>query len=220
MAHEIERKYLLRTDAWKSMPFQSVSQITQGYVPDDGSVAVRIAFPAIDTADIRFSKGAAQYDLRVQGPDIAADFRKVATLPQYDAATQSLHMTDSLVCRIRSRKTGALQEAFLTIKAPTARADVTNEFEIAIPYDTAEKIMHDMTIHTVRKTRHVIDHSGQKWEVDVFAGALKGLVMAEAEVADIAVFDRLDMLPGIGADVTQNRAYTNRALGEYGLPKP
>lgn len=220
MAHEIERKFLLLNDDWRRIAPSSVARITQGYIPSDG-VTVTIRFPSPDTARIAFEKAGRELALTAVGSAITADFRNVAQLPQYDAPSGRLRIEGGLVCRLRARisdTSGA--EAFLTIKAPTHRADITNEFEISVDPALAESIMADMTEFTVAKTRHVVPFAGQKWEVDVFAGPLTGLVMAELEVADAAVFDRMTPLPGLGVDVTENRAYANRALGEFGIPRP
>lgn len=219
MAHEIERKFLLLNDEWRKIKPASVARITQGYVPSEG-VAVTILFPAPDTAHIAFDKAGRQMMLTATGPQIAADFRKVSELPQYDARNGRLHIEDGLVCRLRARLGDAGAEAFLTIKAPTGRADITNEFEIPVDPHKAEAIMRDMTEFTVSKTRHVLPFGGQSWEVDVFSGPLSGLVMAELEVKDTAAFAHMTPLPGLGADVTENRAYANRALGEFGIPRP
>ena len=44
--------------------------------------------------------------------------------------------------------------------------------------------------------------------------------MAEIEVENAADFEKLAPLPGLGADVTNDNRYKNRALGEFGIPKP
>jgi adenylate cyclase len=35
----------------------------------------------------------------------------------------------------------------------------------------------------IKKRRHVVEHAGKQWEVDVFAGDNTGLVIAELELA-------------------------------------
>lgn len=110
------------------------------------------------------------------------------------------------VARIRTMN----DKAWLTIKgepspdAPTTRA----EFEYPIPHADAQTMLSTLCDGgTVEKTRHLVEHAGRIWEVDVFAGANKGLVVAEVEIptADAEVI----LPPWAGAEVSTDTAYTN-----------
>jgi adenylate cyclase len=70
----------------------------------------------------------------------------------------------------------------------------------------------------VEKTRHVLPHDGLRIEVDVYDGALTGLVLAEVEFAteqDSASFEPPDWF---GSEVTEDQRYKNRALAVDGRP--
>lgn len=219
MANEIERKYLLLSDAWTALPVTHTHEIKQGYIPDAG-VDVHMTFPKPDTVDIRITKGQDIVRLSASGKHIKDDFAKVAELPEFDNETGQLHIRNFVMCRLRSRQTdGQKTEAFLTIKAPTGRADILKEFETEVAYDEAVYILQNMSAHSVEKTRNVIPHGGNVWEVDVFHRKLEGLTLAELEAEDVTVFDNMVALPDLGQDVTALGEYANRALGEFGIPE-
>ncbi len=68
------------------------------------------------------------------------------------------------------------------------------------------------------KTRHHVRHGGYLYEVDVFADALDGLVIAELETPD-AVADAL-LPPWLGREVTGDMRFSNASLALNGYPEP
>ena len=66
----------------------------------------------------------------------------------------------------------------------------------------------------VRKTRHRVDHDGLTIEVDVFAGELDGLVVAEVEFDSEAASNKFQGPDWLGREVTGERAYENECLAE------
>lgn len=108
------------------------------------------------------------------------------------------------------------EAAWLTIKsgnAGIARA----EFEYPIPAADAEEMMALRTGIVIEKRRHIAEIGGDRWEVDVFEGALSGLVIAEIELDDAGRdFQRPDWL---GREVTDDGRYSNAALATLGLPE-
>lgn len=89
------------------------------------------------------------------------------------------------------------------------------EFEYAIPVADALAMMEMRTGRIVEKTRYLVPAGGGRtWEVDVFSGALEGLVVAEIELerADEAI-----ALPDwLGPEVTGDPRYGNMALAQAG----
>jgi adenylate cyclase len=72
--------------------------------------------------------------------------------------------------------------AWLTLKGETVGASRL-EFEYSIPVEDAEHILESLCEGSIiDKTRHLLDHAGHTWEVDVFAGDNAGLVIAEVEL--------------------------------------
>lgn len=105
-------------------------------------------------------------------------------------------------------------EARLTIKgaeAGTSRA----EFEYAIPAGDARELLALREGIVIEKTRHDVPAGGDTmWEIDEFAGALAGLVLAEIELADeTQAFERPAWL---GREVTDDPRYYNAALAASG----
>ena len=85
---------------------------------------------------------------------------------------------DHTTVRVRIRN----QDAFLTIKGKSAGASRL-EFEYPIPLQDANDILDALCQSSViEKTRYLLEHKGHTWEVDVFEGSNKGLVVAEVEL--------------------------------------
>tara|TARA_Y100001970_G_C13987734_1_gene726574 strand:+ start:425 stop:886 length:462 start_codon:yes stop_codon:yes gene_type:complete len=58
------------------------------------------------------------------------------------------------------------------------------EFEYDIPAIDGEKLLSLSRYHIIEKDRYYIDVGIHIWEIDVFKGVNKGLVIAEIELAD------------------------------------
>jgi adenylate cyclase len=111
---------------------------------------------------------------------------------------------------VRVRRAG--ERAFVTVKGRNAGA-TRSEWEWEIPVVDADELLEICDGPTIDKTRHLVEHDGRTWEVDVFAGANAGLVMAEIELeaADVAV-----ALPGwVGPEVTDDPRYYNSSLAVH-----
>lgn len=95
---------------------------------------------------------------------------------------------------------------------------VRSEEERSIPVDEAESLMQGAMGHVIKKTRHALPlPDGLVLEVDVYAGALVGLVIAEVELPSP---DTPVQLPAwVGKEVTRDKDYKNKRLALYGLPE-
>ena len=117
-----------------------------------------------------------------------------------------LAQTERLAIRVRILDEA---EAYLTFKSAlpgTTRA----EFEYPIPLDDARELLALAEGLVIEKRRHLVPLGGLTWEVDVFAGAHAGLVLAEIELpAEDTPFARPDWL---GREVTGERRYYNASL--------
>ena len=83
----------------------------------------------------------------------------------------------ALLVRIRRQD----ERAFITLKGRTT--GVTRaEYEYEIPAHDADELMRFCEEPIIDKTRYVETIGGHKWEIDVFAGANDGLVVAEIEL--------------------------------------
>ncbi len=102
-------------------------------------------------------------------------------------------------------------QAFLTIKGPT-EGIARSEFEYEIPLDDAEAML-PLCGNLVEKTRYLIPHAGMTWELDVFAGKNKGLVMAEVELK--SEDQSVDLPDWTGEEVSGDPRYYNAYLAAH-----
>jgi adenylate cyclase len=100
--------------------------------------------------------------------------------------------------------------AWLTLKGETVGASRL-EFEYSIPVEDAEHILESLCEGSIiDKTRHLLDHAGHTWEVDVFTGDNAGLVIAEVELQSE---DEAVELPDWAVEeVTRDARYYNANL--------
>jgi adenylate cyclase len=138
------------------------------------------------------------------------------------------HLVDGLLATSKGRKVRVRiigERATICIKSrKTAR--VRHEFEYAVPLaDARQLIENDCGGDVVAKTRHHVPFAGFTWEVDVYEGALAGVVIAEIELASEDVEPPLP--PWVGREVTDDPQFRKRALrarrlqlakGEIALP--
>lgn len=98
------------------------------------------------------------------------------------------------------------EKAYLTVKTRN-RGCVRSEFEYEVPVADAEAMLSACKGLVIDKTRYVVPLGGYNWEVDLFHGALEGIVVAEIELpsedAEFAV------PPFIGEEVTGKPEYYN-----------
>jgi adenylate cyclase len=147
MATEVERKFLVRSDAWRAA-VEAVVSIRQFYLAAAPDRSIRI--------------------------------------------------------RIRDGR-----EAALTLKFGAGTYE-RQEFEYPVPLADAEAMQAFAIGRAIEKARHHVRHQGRLFEVDVFAGALAGLVMAELETPETVADAELP--PWLGREVTGDRSYLNASL--------
>ncbi|OHV86292.1 CYTH domain-containing protein [Mesorhizobium sp. ORS 3428] len=97
------------------------------------------------------------------------------------------------------------------------KARERDEFEYSIPLAEAEELMAFAIGRVIEKTRHHVRYRSYLYEVDVFGGALAGLVIAELETPE-DVPD--EMLPDwLGREVTGESRFYNASLALGGIPE-
>ncbi|WP_206456090.1 CYTH domain-containing protein [Aurantimonas marina] len=116
----------------------------------------------------------------------------------------------SVRVRIRDRTS-----ARLTIK--TGSGMDRGEFEYDIPLADAEALWASRVGIVVEKTRHIVPLGAFRVEIDVFDGALAGLVMAEIELWDAS--DAPTLPAYLGREVTGDARFTNARLAIDGRPE-
>ncbi len=111
---------------------------------------------------------------------------------------------------VRLRVAG--EKAFLTIKG---RSETLSrpEFEYEIPVADALEMLQMAVTGTIEKVRYIEFYEGFRWEVDVFSGKNKGLVMAEIE---LEAEDQLFPCPDwILEEVSGDARFYNSYLAEH-----
>ncbi|MCC7543574.1 adenylate cyclase [bacterium] len=139
--------------------------------------------------------------------------------------TQAYILTDPGELRIRSDGT----TSWMTVKSDGTIA--RSEWEVEIPAWVFAQLLA-ATDHVITKTRYTVPGDMRKWELDVYEGALEGLVIVEAEyciragkteeeLAETLVHIRDSRLyPGFGSaiEVTDDKRYKNKNLALFGIP--
>lgn len=123
-------------------------------------------------------------------------------------AVRHEHLTDGLICHSAERKVRVRlkdHRATLTIKAKKdGIKDV--EFEYDIPVSDARAMLASHCGDLVlEKVRYYVPHAGFVWHVDVYGGALEGIVLAEVELPDENV--DLPLPEWVGVEVTGRPEY-------------
>jgi adenylate cyclase len=110
--------------------------------------------------------------------------------------------------RARIRIYGA--KGYITLKGEPGML-VRHEYEYEVPKSDAIEMIRQFSVEPIiSKMRYEVPYGGVVWTVDVFDGANRGLVLAEAELksADQA----LAVPPWAGREVTNDRRYGNSNL--------
>jgi adenylate cyclase len=135
-----------------------------------------------------------------------------------DAVTRSATFKQGYVVT-GSREKGSVRvrvtddEAWLNLKSVT-RGIQRLEFEYPLPLQDAMQILDSLCESPIiEKTRYYIDFEGHTWEVDVFEGENKGLVVAEVELD--SVNESLSLPEWVGSEVTDDVRYYNACLVKH-----
>jgi adenylate cyclase len=128
------------------------------------------------------------------------------TKPEGKLFRQGYLLTDKdKTIRVRATET----KGFLTIKGQTIGA-TRMEYEYKIPVGEAIELLNNFSLSELSKTRYEIPSSGKLWEVDVFLGDNKGLIVAEIELeSENETFDLPDW---VTTEVTEEEKYYNSNL--------
>lgn len=125
---------------------------------------------------------------------------------------------------IRIRKINGGEQYVLTVKTHPenlAHPGLQRE-EVEVPLSAAEyaALLQKTAGNVVSKTRYVVPlENGWKQEIDIFHGALDGLVCMEIEFPDTDSAEKYPDPAWVTADVTYDFRYKNSSLAEYGKPR-
>jgi len=119
------------------------------------------------------------------------------------------YISDDPERTVRVRIAG--EKSFLTIKGKSIGISRT-ELEYEIPLEDAELLMKMVLNETVQKTRYKEFVKGHDWEIDVFDGQNKGLVMAEIELESES--QNFDIPEWVEKEVSGDKRYFNLWLSQ------
>lgn len=105
------------------------------------------------------------------------------------------------------------KKAYLTIKGESNKSGTTRfEWEKEIPINDAEKLLKLCEKNVITKTRYLVNSNNHTFEIDVFKGENKGLIIAEIELnSENEVFKKPKWL---GKEVTGITKYYNSNLSQ------
>jgi CYTH domain-containing protein len=110
---------------------------------------------------------------------------------------------------IRVRVLG--EKGFITLKG-RAKGLIRPEFEYEVPLEDAIQMIDLFGETVIEKTRYEINFKNHLWEIDVFDGANKGLIVAEIELtSETEKFVKPDWL---SKEVSEEPKYFNANLQE------
>lgn len=100
-------------------------------------------------------------------------------------------------------------KGYITVKGIT-QGITRPEYEYEIPLKDAFSLMRMSISVPIIKMRYIIEHLGNKWEVDVFYGKNKGLIIAEIELE--TEYDVVTLPEWIDREVSDDPKYYNSNL--------
>jgi CYTH domain-containing protein len=113
-------------------------------------------------------------------------------------------------CTVRVRIAG--KQGFLTIKGLSKGAS-RDEFEYPVPLADAAQLLQLCKRPLIEKTRYKVPYKGLTWEIDVFGGENRGLVVAEVELKSER--QNIPLPPWVGKEVTDDARYFNSNLAKH-----
>jgi adenylate cyclase len=143
------------------------------------------------------------------------DHQKISTLlenaPKSHLAQYYVKASKELAIRLRLENKS---HVVLAVKSGTDPMRM-EEYEYPLAFDAYEENKQDMQGIEIEKVRHFIAYDGRTWEVDVFDGALSGLIVAEIECEDAA--DIKHFPEWVTKEVTYDTRFKNAQLALNGL---
>lgn len=124
------------------------------------------------------------------------------------SVARRIHIRDGLIASSNGNKARvriADDAATIALKGDR-HGPARSEFEYQIPKSDAEQILQTMCEgHVLDKVRHIVSHAGAIWQVDVYEGILKGIVLAEIELDHAN--QELKLPDWVGKEVTGDPNY-------------
>lgn len=141
------------------------------------------------------------------------DFIKEASSKEY-IVQAFLNRNSERTVRIRIKD----KEAFLTVKGMSnAEGTTRREWEYAIPVSDAREMLKICEEGAIEKWRYLVPIGKHTFEVDIFEGENKGLIVAEVELE--SENESFQKPVWLGEEVTGNTSYYNSKLSQHPFTK-
>jgi CYTH domain-containing protein len=101
-----------------------------------------------------------------------------------------------------------LTQKFAPDSADFSRTTITNTYLSAYEYE----VLSVFEANEIRKNRYPFEFEGRKYSIDVFLGALWGLILAETDFETDEEMDQFIVPPFAVADVTNEEMFTGGKL--------
>lgn len=115
---------------------------------------------------------------------------------------------------VRLRAAGST--CFLTVKSGSGM--VRQEYEVVLTSEQFESLWPATAGRRLEKRRFVVPAGDLRYEVDVYTGALQGLMAVEVEFPTLEAAEAFEPPAWFGAEVTDDPAYKNASLAVHGAP--
>jgi CYTH domain-containing protein len=116
------------------------------------------------------------------------------------------HSNDSVEVRLRQKD----EQYFITVKSGSGM--VRNEHEISIDQQQFETLWPETEGKRIEKHRWTGRLNEQTFELDIFTGDLKSLVLVEVEFSSAKEADNFEPTDWFGREVTADKRYKNKSL--------
>ncbi len=121
-----------------------------------------------------------------------------------------LSKDDNVLVRIRISG----KNSHLCIKGPSSKSGISRfEFEKKISLFEGRKLLKLSLPRIISKKRYLIEYKNQLFEVDVFEGFLKGLILAEIELS--SEYQKVSIPDWVGEEVTGISCFYNSQLSKF-----
>ncbi len=134
------------------------------------------------------------------------DISRLPTLPKGHIMKQGYIPTQGITVRARISD----NKAFLTLKG-RATGLTRSEFEYPIPVEDAQEILNELCSQPlIEKIRYLIPYGEHTWELDIFEGLNKGLIVAEIELKGES--ETFELPSWVSKEVSYDVKYRNSNL--------
>jgi len=131
-----------------------------------------------------------------------------------ESATEESEILQGYLCSLPDRTVRVRvrgDRGYITIKGKTGKSGIDRyEWEKEIPVEDARELIRLCEPFPVKKTRYIVPHEGHLFEVDVFHGENKGLIVAEIELS--SADEEFIRPPWLGEEVSGDKRYYNASL--------